>query len=630
MLPSLRATSRFAIVLFTLSLLLLAEPTRAEDYEATGVGLQLEARNTSHDFGWLDVKPTPDLVWHPCYQPLRRECARLLVPLNHLNDSADGSAAIALIRIPANVSTSSPQYRGPILLNPGGPGGSGVDFINQAGDMLTEILGNEFDLVSFDPRGIHRSTPKILFFDPPGRGEREAWDGLDAFGVIRSGAGDLLRNVTGENGISLEFTWARAVASNRQAEERGGEWLGNMNTEQTAYDMLSIINAYGREKLMYWGISYGTVLGATFASLFPDKVERMILDGVVDADNYYATLWSNNLLDTSKTMNLFYETCHTAGSSLCPFWAPSPELIAANLTRIYEDLIASPIPVHTNTSYGFLDYSRVRSMVFLSLYAPWATWPSLAQALADLGGPQRNPELMWTLITAGAPTFRCACSGSCDDKDTLKKELAAAALEARTAISCADGMDIPSDVASAKSYFNDLTQESEWADIWAIIHVSCAGWPKLKKGYQGPVGANTSSPLLFIGNTADPVTPLVNAKAMSTRFPGSRVLTQDSPGHASVNGPSSCTISHLKEYFLSGTLPPEGTVCPVDLPPFNNASVAILGAPTGNITSGSDSGINIFARDDENADAGVKRTRDVLHELSKAWKPFNKAFLPGR
>lgn len=210
---------------------------------------------------------------------MRRDCARLLVPLNHLNhsDEALGHAAIALIRVPSPLSSTKakphPRYRGPILFNPGGPGGSGVALLLGTGDLLAQILGDEFDLVSFDPRGVGRSTPKVQFYDQPGRGEREVWgtSGLDA---IRGGAGDRFRDIKGESGKSLEATWAHAVASNVQAGERAGEWLGNVNTEQTAYDMLSIVKAHGREKLMYWGYSYGTVLGSTFASLFPVRISH--------------------------------------------------------------------------------------------------------------------------------------------------------------------------------------------------------------------------------------------------------------------------------------------------------------------------------------------------------------------
>ncbi len=227
----------------------------------------------------LQIEPTQNLIWHKCYQPLQRECARLLVPLNHLNhsDESPSHATIALIRKPSpfallthpeDPSKPHPRYRGPILFNPGGPGGSGVDFIHQAGDLLAQALGEEFDLIGFDPRGVGRSTPKVAFFDTSSKGEREVWSG-PSVDIFRGEIKDMNFDIDGEKGQTIERAWARTVVMNKLAEERGGEWLGNVNTEQTAYDMLSIVKAYGREKLMYWGFSYGTVLGSTFAALFP-------------------------------------------------------------------------------------------------------------------------------------------------------------------------------------------------------------------------------------------------------------------------------------------------------------------------------------------------------------------------
>ncbi|KAF9442532.1 hypothetical protein P691DRAFT_738881 [Macrolepiota fuliginosa MF-IS2] len=573
--------------------------------------------SSTNNFYWIDIEPTHDLVWHSCYQPLHRECARLLVPLNHLNQSSrdHGRASIALIRKPSRFSSGSStlhsRYRGPILFNPGGPGGSGISLINQYGDLLAQVLGDEFDIVGFDPRGVGRSTPKVNFFGSAASGEKELW-GYEGLYVIR------------DKGVSVENIWARAVVRNKISLENKGEWLGNVNTEQAAYDMLSITKAFGREKLMYWGFSYGTILGATFAALFPDKVERVVLDGVVDAEDYYATSWTTNLLNTTATLDQFFMTCHAAGSSSCAFWAPSPSLISANLTRIYKDLIVNPIPIHTSTSYGVLDYSRLRITIFMALYSPWASWPLLAQALADLGGPNRDPKRIWQM--SATPTFGCpSCSLSCDDKDRREREFGVDNfLDALTAILCSDGLDTPADVAAAKKYFETFTSVSEWADVWGSIRLSCAGWPKVKKGFQGPVEGRTGFPILFVGNTADPVTPLASAKRMSKRFPGSRVLTQDSPGHASISAPSVCTQSHVRRYFLNGTLPPEGTVCPVISAPFPSDSshrFELGGVPK---ASGDVMEV-VFKSEGTSREQGLW---DAVDRLSKAWNfPFNPTFL---
>ncbi|KAF9448840.1 hypothetical protein P691DRAFT_813496 [Macrolepiota fuliginosa MF-IS2] len=620
-LKRLQALFTFALLVFVISIVLWSGSTDT-DFESSSTF----SNATTQDFYWVDVEPTHELIWHQCYAPLQRECARLLVPLNHLNQSSDNPshAAIAIIRKPSPYGPSHPRYRGPILLNPGGPGGSGVGLVYELGDLLSEALGPEFDIVSFDPRGVGFSTPKVDFFGGVLNGEREFWGSL-AFGVIRGGPNEKFPEVEGEKGKSVEATWAHALVRNKLALENAGEWLGNVNTEQTAYDMLSIVKAHGREKLMYWGFSYGTVLGSTFAALFPDKVERLVLDGVVDAENYYATLWSNNLLDTPKTLNRFFEMCHTAGPSSCAFWAPSPSLISANLTRIYKDIITNPIPVRTPTSYGVLDYNHVRTGIFRALYAPWATWSRLAQALANLGGPDRDATLMWNLT--GLPTFRCtSCSIPCGNKDRREVEFGATLEDGLTAIACSDGLDIPADLASAKKYFDDLSQKSEWAETWANIGLSCTGWPKVKKGFQGPVEGKTSHPILFIGNTADPVTPLAHARTMSKRFPGSRVLTQLSPGHCSASGPSICTQAIIRKYFLSGQLPPEGVKCPVISSPFSDPPPhdSIERTKAAAVADGDEA---VFGLSSEDEDVSEQKMRDAVDKLSRAWKPFNKAFL---
>ncbi len=158
--------------------------------------------------------------------------------------------------------------------------------------------------------------------------------------------------------------------------------------------------------------------------------------------------------------------------------------------------------MRTSKSYGVLDYSRVRATVLTSLYSPWGTWQDLATALADLGGPNRDPERMWALTEF--PTFRC--SGCSSSKTSLgeedQRELQFDFREALIAIICSDGVDVFPDLASAKNHFVVFSQKSEWADVWGSIPLSCAGWPKTKKGFQGPVEGKTNFPVLFVGNTA--------------------------------------------------------------------------------------------------------------------------------
>ncbi|THU86799.1 alpha/beta-hydrolase [Dendrothele bispora CBS 962.96] len=285
------------------------------------------------------------------------------VPLNY-SEPANKSAAIALIRVPAAVDPNSSAYRGPVLFNHGGPGGSGVNLILRKGKDFATILGPQFDIVGFDPRGITRSTPRISFFESST--ERELWD----YRTLQE-----LSQTSGPTTIAEKLS--RSQLRNILAKERARDILPFMNTDNTARDMLTITEAHGFSKLKYWGFSYGSILGSTFAAMFPDKVERLTIDGVADAEDYYETGWRTSLRDTSKTLQVFFNTCFSIGPSKCAFYddnGPSE----ANLS-IYTLLSPpkKPFPVLTAPLYGLVDYNRLQVTIFTSLYSPYALRPSL-------------------------------------------------------------------------------------------------------------------------------------------------------------------------------------------------------------------------------------------------------------
>ncbi|KAF8171854.1 TAP-like protein-domain-containing protein [Pholiota molesta] len=309
----------------------------------------------------------------------------------------------------------------------------------------------------------------------------------------------------------------------------------------------------------------------------------MILDGVVDSDEYFGNKWSNNLSDTSKALSSFFTSCALAGPSACPFWAPTPDAIRTNLTKLTESVRARPVPVlvspppsesDATRSYGLLDYPTLRHAIFQSLYAPYAVFPILAQGLADLAAG--NGTLLFKRFGARGdkPPFECSC-------DSEEKHQWDRVMDPSIAVFCNDNPEIPGDLGWAEAYFARMTQASDWADVWAGFLITCQpccwrftnrGWPTFPKtnfrvtskklilaGQIGPFGGNTSYPILFIGNTADPVTPLWGAHKMSKEFSKSVVLTQDSTGHCSISAPSLCTQRHIRQYFSTGVLPEVGT-----------------------------------------------------------------------
>ena len=208
----------------------------------------------------------------------------------------------------------------------------------------------------------------------------------------------------------------------------------------------------------------------------------MVIDGVVDSENYYASkfslsygsteiafdlyaswlaLWSNNLMDTDKVLDAFFTGCAEAGPDGCPFWASMANAISKNLTTLYHEVQRQPFPVRTENGYGLVDYTMLRTAVFATLYSPYANFPWLARALAELAAG--DGRTIFEGLRGG--TFDCAC----DDPVNIFEVVG----DAQAAVVCNDGADVPSDFQSTIDYFDMMRKKSEWADTWSHIRLRC-------------------------------------------------------------------------------------------------------------------------------------------------------------
>ncbi|KAJ7660890.1 Alpha/Beta hydrolase protein [Mycena polygramma] len=500
---------------------------------------------TPETFLWEKLTPSQDLKWVECYSTF--QCTRLKVPFDY-SDHSVGTAAIAVIRLPANVSKA--EYKGPILFNPGGPGGSGVDTLVSNGfELQTLLADSRYDIVSFDPRGVHYSTPEASFFET--EAERALWN-----------AGSLPASLSASSN-AIPQAWGRAHLLGSLAAQRDkSQILKYITTDNVARDMLLITQKSGFEKLKYYGVSYGSVLGATFASLFPDKVERIIIDGVVDVNAWYSANVTILATDTDKVLQSFFDGCAAAGPDLCAFYEPTAAAIAYRLEALTNSVRAQPVPVITPTTYGIIDYSLLRQTIFQTFYTPYTLFPLLAQGLAAL--ENGNGTVLYSILAT--PAFQCNCNGTVSPPSD----------DSTVAIECGDPVQVMDSIDQVTEFYENAVKTSQFVEfLVGMDRVSCAGWQVHRDDrFKGPVAANTSFPLLLVSNTADPVTPKAAALKTQAGFPGSVLLTQNSAGHTSLSAPSLCTAGYLQGYFVNGTLPPTGTICPIDVtlfePPANS------------------------------------------------------------
>ncbi len=486
------------------------------------------------------------VTWAPCGEAVPGfDCATYEVPLDHADPGSPG-LQLALVRLPA---TDTENRIGSLFLNPGGPGGSGVGFAVGAGEQLNQLTQGRFDVVGFDPRGVNASAPVRCFASTA-----EAVLALPELGI----------DVVPDSPDEVVERTATTAAYTDLCGQRNADLLPYVSTEAVARDLDLLRAAVGDEQLTYYGISYGTMLGQTYANLFPDRVRALALDGVIDPVEYTAdvtTFLRGSLVDADQTFEEFFDTCEAAGPERCALAGKDGRAVARGiLETIRRD---GPLPALGARIPGTVGEDDLVGLVFNLLYSP-ATWPALAQAL-DVASTGDGSALL-DLALVGTEDL---------SPDELLDLPYSNARDALTATLCNDTGD---DGAAAD--WPAAAQRTALAsglfgpyNSWAI-GLPCATWPaEAASRYTGPWDAQTANPVLLIGTTADPITPLTSAETVAALLPGSRLLVHDGLGHTSIAAgqTSTCSLAALRGYLVEQRLPAEGTVCQPDSAPFDPA-----------------------------------------------------------
>ncbi|KAK1852237.1 alpha beta hydrolase fold family [Colletotrichum chrysophilum] len=524
----------------------------------TSTHRQAHEPHGSAGWSWSSIKPSRTLEWHECFEDGGFDCARLDLPMNWLELSDDRRVVVAVSRIRA---TDKSNYKGPVFFNPGGPGGSGVWSLKHHGKYLQEIIGENHDLISFDPRGIGASIPRIECWSSPQK--RQTW------GMQDPGLPD-----AHEGALAESFVRGAAYSQACENAMNGSGILEHIGTVSHVRDMLEIVHQTGYDKLKYWGFSYGTIIGGVFASMYPDKVERMVNDGNVDLREWFNSQHINFLRDTDKVLYAFYEFCYQAGPDRCAFYATSSQAIEERFNKLLSDIKALPIVINADEKTGpdvpsVVTYSKVKILLSSVLYEPQYQFENFAKILAAL--ERRDGRPYYEHYNPNKPSTAPLCAPRPVSPFEPFPEILDGTPDAFPVIMCADHPPVHNlTLEEVKRQSEELIGLSPaTGSINVPFPITCNQRnirPQWR--FDGPFEGKTKHPILFIANKFDNITPLVSARNNSAGFPGSTVLVQNSYGHTTLAAPSKCTKGYIKAYFQNGTLPDAGAECEGDSYPF--------------------------------------------------------------
>ncbi|KAK4552957.1 hypothetical protein LTR86_009881 [Recurvomyces mirabilis] len=475
------------------------------------------------------------------------DCATLPVPLDYTDDNSS-PLDLSLFRINA---TEQPVL-GSVLMNFGGPGGTAPDNLAVLAEKAHSVIGPQWNLISWDPRGTGFTIPFQCDVSELGSTASPS--------NSKRSLGELVSINTTEAFLNGGWDYAGQTANLCYAQaNKTGSLIG---TAFVARDMMEIVEALGEDGLLrYYGWSYGTALGAYVVAMFPDRIGRVVLDANVNPHTYQDGTYITTTANLKSDLDGFLQTCFEARDD-CALYTLLQPTTTEDFITVLNEALAPFAKNATQSTQGYLNYIGLKSTIQQNLYFP-SGWPKFAQTFAAVFTGSSAPAT--TPIQYGVA------------------ENAVVGIRASDATFHANSSDEYLPTLRAQQVVSPSFSDAMYVSFW----VSAQWKMPAKERYWGDFHVKTKTPVLFINGEYDPVTPLENAFNASASFEGSVVLSHSGYGHGLFASPSLCAANYVQAYFKNATLPPNGTHCEPDL---TLLQTWLLSLPAGTATNGSANG----------------------------------------
>jgi len=467
--------------------------------------------------------PKPDLEqfyaqqleWEPCRSGFL--CTTLTVPVDY-TDPGGQTIEIAVLKD----SADDPGARvGSLVVNPGGPGAPGTSYAENSSFAFRDVLRERFDIVGFDPRGTGESDPVDCLSD----------EELDEF---------LAADPDPDDTAEADALETDLADFHQGCVDNSDDLVGHVTTIEAARDMDVLRAALGESKMLYFGASYGTKLGATYADLFPDKVGRLILDGAVDLSIPSRQLSLEQAGGFETALRAYVENC-VEGTDSC-FLGETVDEGLDRIRTFIDDVETEPL----STDLG-------REL-------------QVGNAFYGIVAPLYNRDY-WSILSQGLQTafdgdgtllLRLADLYASRDEDGSYSDNSA---EAIYAINCIDDPYSipPEDVPAQIPDFEESSPTFGRVFAWGLV--GCRGIQVESSEKPRTVRAAGAAPIVVIGTTRDPATPYQWAVNLAEQLESGVLVSRDGDGHTGYNSGNDCVDEAVEAYLIEGTVPEDGLSC---------------------------------------------------------------------